>query len=69
MCLDYLHAKRLDGSLFLQQMSQDTGMTPLDIAETLQRMEMLRKKPDGKYVQLVLADAYHEFLIRFPGTK
>jgi hypothetical protein len=31
-------------------MSQDTGLTPLDIAETLQRMEMLRKKPDGKYV-------------------
>ena len=49
VCLDYLHARRSEGSLCLQRMSQDTGMTPLDIAETLQRMEMLRKKPDGKY--------------------
>ena len=48
MCLDYLHTKRTDKSLSLQKMSQDTGMTPLDIAETLQRMEMLRKKSDGK---------------------
>ncbi|KAI9557557.1 hypothetical protein GHT06_017385 [Daphnia sinensis] len=50
VCLDYLHARRTDGSLCLQKMSQDTGLTPLDIAETLQRMEMLRKKPDGKVV-------------------
>ncbi|EFX89586.1 hypothetical protein DAPPUDRAFT_190794, partial [Daphnia pulex] len=50
ICLDYLHARRSDGSLCLQKMSQDTGLTPLDIAETLQRMEMLRKKPDGKVV-------------------
>jgi hypothetical protein len=50
ICLDYLHARRSDGSMCLQKMSQDTGLTPLDIAETLQRMEMLRKKPDGKYV-------------------
>ena len=48
VCLDYLHTKRTDKSLSLQKMSQDTGMTPLDIAETLQRMEMLRKKSDGK---------------------
>lgn len=49
MCLDYLHAKKSEGSLSLQQMSQDTGMTPLDIAETLQRLDMLKKRPDGKY--------------------
>ena len=59
VCLDYLHAKREEGSLSLQLMSQDTGMTPLDIAETLQRLEMLRKKPDGKYVFEVKA-TYNE---------
>lgn len=59
VCLDYLHAKREEGSLSLQLMSQDTGMTPLDIAETLQRLEMLRKKSDGKYVFEVKA-TYNE---------
>lgn len=48
VCFDYLHSHGSEGRVCLQQMSQDTGMTPQDIAETLQRMEMLRKKADGK---------------------
>ena len=48
VCLDYLNEHAQDGCLSLQQMSKDTGLIALDIAETLQRMDMLRKKVDGK---------------------